>query len=145
MSGRNEKISLICRVAQKTAARFELFPAGCNGGPAGRYKVYRDRRVLKKAGGPAYYGLAEALDMVGDEAARALGLTPPQADAAPNLARGDRVRVPTGNLAPDGRPMMAKVFVLLEPHQEIDGRWYVIVRDVWGPRKVPAEDVIKEQ
>ncbi len=139
-----DSVVLICRSKQKTLTRFEFFPAENYGGPTGRYKGYQDRRVFKKPGGPAYYGLAEALDMVGVELARALGAAPPQPDPAPKIAKGDRVRVATGNVGLDGAPLMERGWAALDPHQEIDGRWYVVVRTGGGLRKAQACEVVKE-
>jgi hypothetical protein len=137
-------VVLICRSERKTLTRFEFVPAEKVDGPAGRYRVTQDRRVKRIAGNKPFFGLKEALDMVGVELARALGAAPPQPDPAPKIAKGDRVRVATGNVGLDGAPLMERGWAALDPHQEIDGRWYVVVRTGGGLRKAQACEVVKE-
>jgi hypothetical protein len=105
----------------KTEAKFELFPAEQWGGPAGCYRVRRNRSWLNTDQGTHLFMPLRVLGevIVGAVAGEEIELT------EPCLPKGSLVRV---RRDPDDPCSYQRVHTKTEPWRGWDGNWYVQVR-----------------
>jgi len=118
MSEKRQKSTTILLRNQGKTIKLELFPATSWGGPEGCHRVrLKGRWYCPEGSKYEFFAPAGIAGLV----ASLLSGEPVYPEARPDLRRGDRVRVPTGNGAYD------KTFVASPPILGMDGRRWVTV------------------